>query len=101
MKRGTKSNRPAALLKKTYIYVKVKVNQQQATKTQRGSRGIALLRISLTSALNGGGCSTPRPDRFNRGKDQVPIVQEAGWGSGPVWTGAENLTPTVRVGYIS
>ena len=28
------------------------------------------------------------------GKDPVPIVQEAGWASGPVWTGAENLAPT-------
>jgi len=27
------------------------------------------------------------------GKDPVPIVQEAGWASGPVWTGAENLAP--------
>ena len=27
-------------------------------------------------------------------KDPVPIVQEAGWASGPVWTGAENLAPT-------
>jgi len=27
-------------------------------------------------------------------KDLVPIVQEAGWASGPVWTGAENLAPT-------
>ena len=27
------------------------------------------------------------------GKDPVPIVQEAGWASGPVWTGAENLNP--------
>ena len=27
-------------------------------------------------------------------KDQVPIVQEAGWATGPVWTGAENLAPT-------
>ena len=26
-------------------------------------------------------------------KDLVPIVQEAGWAPGPVWTGAENLTP--------
>jgi hypothetical protein len=26
--------------------------------------------------------------------DQVPILQEAGWAPGPVWTGAENLTPT-------
>jgi len=24
----------------------------------------------------------------------VPIVQEAGWAPGPVWTGAENLAPT-------
>ena len=28
------------------------------------------------------------------GKDPVPIVQEAGWAPGPVWTGAENLAPT-------
>jgi hypothetical protein len=27
-------------------------------------------------------------------KDLVPIVQEAGWAPGPVWTGAENLAPT-------
>ena len=24
-------------------------------------------------------------------KDPVPIVQEAGWAPGPVWTGAEDL----------
>ena len=30
--------------------------------------------------------STPR-------KDPVPIVQEAGWAPGPVWTSAENLSP--------
>jgi hypothetical protein len=28
------------------------------------------------------------------GKDPVPIVQEAGWAPGLVWTGVENLTPT-------
>jgi hypothetical protein len=28
------------------------------------------------------------------GKDPVPIVQEAGWALGPVWTCAENLVPT-------
>jgi hypothetical protein len=27
------------------------------------------------------------------GKDPVPTVQEAGWASGPVWTGVENLDP--------
>ena len=29
---------------------------------------------SLTSALDGGGWSTPRPDRFTPRKDPVPIV---------------------------
>jgi hypothetical protein len=36
--------------------------------------------------------STPRP-HFTTGKDPVPIVQEAGWAPGPVWTGG-NLGPT-------
>jgi hypothetical protein len=31
---------------------------------------------------------------FTRGKDPVPIVQEAEWAPGPVWTGAENVAPT-------
>jgi len=49
----------------------------------------------LTSALEGGeGVSvTTRPHLTPR-KDPVPIVQEAGWASGPVWTGAENFAPT-------
>ena len=49
----------------------------------------------MTTALEGGeGVSvTPRP-LFTPGKDQVPIVQEAGWAPGPVWTGAENLATT-------
>jgi hypothetical protein len=28
--------------------------------------------------------------RSTPGKDPVPIVLEAGWAPGPVWTGAEN-----------
>jgi len=35
-----------------------------------------------------------RPGRSLPGKDPVPIVQEAGWAPGPVWTGAGNLAPT-------
>ena len=42
----------------------------------------------------GGGWSAPRPGRFTPRKDPISIVQEAGWAPGPVWTGAENLTPT-------
>jgi len=49
--------------------------------------------LSLTSALDGGGWATPCPGRFTPGKDPVPIVWEAGWTPGPVWTGAENLAP--------
>ena len=50
--------------------------------------------LSFTSALDGNGWSTPRPGRFTPGKDPVPVVQEAGWAQGPVWTGAENLALT-------
>ena len=32
--------------------------------------------------------SRPRP-HFTPGKDPVPILQEAGWASGPVWTGGK------------
>jgi hypothetical protein len=48
----------------------------------------------LTSALEGGGWSAPRPGSFTPGKDPVPIVQEARWAPGPVWTCAKNLAPT-------
>jgi hypothetical protein len=53
--------------------------------------------LFLTSALEGGEGSASHPGRTSNltpGKDSVPIVQEAGWASGPVWTGVENLAPT-------
>jgi len=34
------------------------------------------------------------PAEIYRWNDQVPIVQEAGWAPGSVWTSAENLVPT-------
>jgi hypothetical protein len=45
------------------IKVKVKFTLEQATKAQRGG-GVKLYSstLSLTSALDGGGWSTPRPD---------------------------------------
>jgi hypothetical protein len=48
----------------------------------------------VTSALEGGGWSAPRPGRFTPGKDPVPIVQEAEWAPGPAWTCAKNLAST-------
>jgi hypothetical protein len=50
--------------------------------------------LTLTSALDGGGWSTPCPGRFIPGKDQVPIVQEAGWAPGTVWKDAEHRGST-------
>ena len=46
----------------------------------------------MTAALEGGEWSAARPGRFIPGKNPVPIVQEAGWTPGPVWT-AEILVP--------
>jgi len=50
--------------------------------------------LSLTSALDEGVWSSPRPGRFSPEKDPVPIVQEVGWAPGPVWMVAENRDPT-------
>jgi hypothetical protein len=44
-----------------------------------------------------GGWPAPRPvspPPPPPGGEPVPIVQEAGWAPGPVWTGAENLAST-------
>ena len=45
----------------------------------------------MTTALEEVEESASRP---GRSLPPVPIVQEAGWAPWPVWTGAENLTPT-------
>ena len=37
------------------------------------------------------------PAALSPEKDPVPIVQEAGWAPGPVWTGAENLAPYIGI----
>jgi len=48
----------------------------------------------MTTALEVGEGSASRPSRsLPPRKDPVPIVKEAGWVPGPVWTGAENLDP--------
>ena len=58
----------------------------------RGSRGIALP-FHDHGTRRGWGISVTPPPLFTPRKDPVPIVQEAGWARGRVWTGAENLTP--------
>jgi len=78
--------------------VKVKCNLVQALRlctgctAHRGCRGIALLFLDHGTKRGWGISVTPKP-LFAPGKDPVPVVQEAGWAPGPVWTGAENLVP--------
>jgi hypothetical protein len=47
--------------------------------------GCIVIALHLTSALEGVGGQHHSP---------VPIVHEAGWAPGPVWTCAKNLAPT-------
>ena len=45
----------------------------------------------MTETLEGGEWSAARPRcTLPPGKDPVPIVQEAGWAPGPVWTGGKS-----------
>ena len=72
--------------------IKGKVNPRTGHEGPEGEERYSSI-LSLTSALDGVGWSTPRPGRFTLGKDTVPIVQEAGWAPRPVCTGAENIAP--------
>jgi hypothetical protein len=63
-----------------------------AQRNKAVGRGIAVLFLDLGARR--GGLSASSPGRFTPRKDPVPIVQEAGWASGPVWTCAKNLAPT-------
>ena len=78
---------------------KVKITLVQALRlctgrtAHRGSRGIDLLFHDHGTRRGWGVSVTPRP-LFTPGKVPVPIVQEAGWAPGQVWTGAENFSRT-------
>jgi hypothetical protein len=62
-----------SLCNKVKVLVKVKFTLEQATKAQRGEKRYSST-LSLTSALDGGGWSTPWPGCFTPGKDLIPIV---------------------------
>ena len=83
----------------TYSKLKVKCTLVQALRlctgrtAHKGSSGIALPFHERSARSEWGVSVTPRL-LFTPVKEPVPIVQEAGWAPGPVWTGAENLGPT-------
>ena len=71
--------------------VKVKCSRYRSGVAQRVGRGIALLFHDRGTRRGWVVSGTPRP-HFTPGKDPVPILQEAGWAPGPVWTGGKSCS---------
>jgi hypothetical protein len=61
----------------------------------RVSRGIALPFLDRGIRRRWVVSSMPWP-HFTSGEDPVPIVQEAGWAPGPVWTGGKSCPTGIR-----
>ena len=68
---------------------KLKWSRYRPGVAQRIGRGIALLFHDRGTRRGWVVKSTPRP-HITPGKDPVPILQEAGWAPGPVWTGGKS-----------
>jgi len=64
----------------------VKWSRYRPGVAQRVGRVIALLFHDRGTRRRWLFSSTPQPN-FTPGKELVPILQEAGWAAGPVWTG--------------
>jgi len=71
------------------VKVKVKWSRYRPGVAQRVGRGTALLFHDHGTKRGWVVSRTPRP-HFTPGKDTVPILQEAGWAPGPVWTGGKS-----------
>ena len=69
--------------------VKVKWSRYRPGVAQSVGTGIVLLFHASGTRRGWVVSSTPRP-HFTPGKDTVPILQEAGWATGPVWTGGKS-----------
>jgi len=69
--------------------VKVKCSRYRLGVAQRVGRSIALLFHDRGTRRGWVVSRTPRP-HFTPGKEPVPILQEAGWATGPVWTGGKS-----------
>ena len=71
------------------VHIKVKFSRYRAGVAQRVGTGIALFFHDRGTRRGWVVSSTPRP-HFTPGKDPVPILREAGWAPGPVWTGGKS-----------
>jgi hypothetical protein len=80
-------NNPVSVVK-----VKVKCSRYSPVVAQMVGRGITLLFQDHSTRRGWVGSSTLRP-YFTPGKEPVPILQEAGWASGPIWKGRKARPP--------
>ena len=71
------------------FYKKLKCSRYRPGAVQSVGRGIALLFHDRGTIKWWVVNSTLRP-QFTPGKDPVPILQEASWAPGPVWTGGKS-----------
>jgi len=71
------------------VKVKVKWSRYRPGVAQRVGRGLAVLFHDRGTRSEWVVSSTLRPF-LTPGKEPVPIVQEAGWTPGPVWTGGKS-----------
>jgi len=91
----TKNTRCIVYIRVCVVYctygkkVKVKWSRYRPGVAQKVGRGIALLFHDRGTRRGWVVSNTPRP-QFTPGKDPVPILQEAGWAPGPVWTGGKS-----------
>ena len=69
--------------------IKVKWSRYRPGVAQRVGRGVALLFHDRGTRSGWVVSSTPRP-HFTPGKEAVPVLQVAGWASGPVWKGEKS-----------
>ena len=71
------------------LKIKVMWSRYRPGLAQRVGRSVALLFHDRGTRKGWVVSSTPRP-HFTPGRDTVPILQEAGWAPGPVWTGGKS-----------
>jgi len=79
----------SATVHQVILVKKVKWSRYRSGVSQGVGRGTALLFHDRGTRRGWVVSSTPRP-LFTPGKDPVPILQEAGWAPGPVWTGGKS-----------
>jgi len=82
------------------VKVKVKWSRYRPGVAQRVGRGIAVLFHDRGTRRGWVVSSTP-PPHSTPGKDTVPILQEAGWALGPVWTGGKSRPHRDSIPYRS